>query len=448
MNKARYSVPENYKVQPMEVGGKKLFGIMRNDKEGVRWLWSPEYDILYVAKTFGKILIAYRLAEGGKSCLRISSYNKKWELPVDVYDVMFGENCLYVKVSNKRTGNIEWAAVNSELNGIKPLGDFEVVDRDSSLVYIPIGKTELTVSAGDTEKKLKLMSAELVDVKPKEPVRVEPIHTQYRVVINNEASKVEFRHPDNNRLLNASLSVGELEAYEPVIKAMIGNTDLVDLDVGDALIKFLGNFEHYVHGMVIPIIFRYVKDRASKDASLLDIIKEMDNEVRNKGWYKSEDGEIKMYMDGSIMLLLLRDKTHTITVAPLMIDMGDEENSVFSPEETQAIWNYYNSVRHKTVRVCIDTVYDYADLTDDSDVADAMLAPYYIDKILKLVKTIKSYRFGKISERTIKWHLDGNDKHFENRYGLCSNFCYTPKKNGKGEVSEVKTNVNSVYLTA
>lgn len=445
----KYSVPTNYTV--VELNGLK--GIMRHDKKGDKWTWDPFYNVLLVGKSYGKILVAYREAISQDQFLRISSYNKRDHMPIEAYDVLFGENCLYVRTYRESTGGAEWCLVREDLGGGKFLGEFELVNRDRVMPFhIPIGTTEMQIKLADgTIKKLKLLSGEIVDDdslihKKKEKVVEEPPVTHYNILVDAESKRLKLLNASNNKLVKESTCIGELETYTPILKQMVGTLEGIEKETGDLLVALLSHFEHYVHGIIIPILFNYVRDR-NKGASVKETLKAMIKEVES-GWFKGDNGkEFKVYTEGTILIAISKLKNGRITVAPYMIT---DDSDILTIEEIQALGGLYdgndcNTAQLKIVSADLDEV-----ITDETELKQ-WPSPYSVKQRLAFASDIKQFTYNKIdiyvlnaAAMTDSGDVTGN---IILNVAVCEDFTYKPKKKISGKTSEwVRTNTSAAQI--
>ena len=459
----KLSIPKNYEVKP--VGS--MVGLIRHGKNGDKWIWEPFYNMLFVAKTYGKILVAYKEATDTRNCLKISSYDKKMTLPIDVYGFMFGENCLYVQVLDNSTNEFGWAYIKEDFSGLKYLGEFKVKNESwSNPLYIPIGTVTVDVVMPDgTEKRLKLISGELTD-KPKAssgkavsdysirsdfvrndiPKPVEEPITEYKVLVNGENNRIQLLGR-NNKVLKESLAIGELIQYNELIKAMLGGNEVIPVSTGDLLMEFLTKFEHYVHGMVLPILYTYEKDRAVDSSTLDNRLKDMINELESD-WFKWNNKEFKVYIQGTIFLVMMRKKNERICVAPYMLTT---ENNILVPEEFEALLNVYKLNGYKSTKIRIDNI-DLLQSIEDATELSSYQSPYSVRQRLDMSKTIKSHTYKSVDEIAISGHLESdkennNTGNIEINVSICNDFKYTPKaKSSKTPVSEITTNVSAIQI--
>lgn len=449
MANKKYSIPANYNVVTLN----NLKGIMRHDKNGDKWTWDPFYSILLVGRSYGKILVAYKEAISQDQFLRISSYNKKDHVPIEAYDLMFGENCLYVRTFRKSTGDIEWCLVREDLGGGKFLGEFEFTSRDRAMPFhIPIGTTEMQIKLPDgTLKKLKLLSGDIVAddslahrEKPK--VIEEPPATHYNIMVDAENKRLKLMNAANNKLVKESTCVGEIEAYKPILEQMLGTLENVDKETGDLLVTFLAHFEHYVHGIIIPILFNYVKDR-NKTASVKETLEAMIKEVSTEWFTGDNNKEFKLYTEGTIITAMSKLKNGRITVAPYMIE-NDED--ILSVEEIQALGSLYDGNDCNTARLRIISA-DLDEIIKDEDELKQWPSPYSVKQRLAFASDIKQFTYNKIymyvlnaATMTDSGDITGN---VVINVALCEDFTYKPKKKIGGKASEwVKTNTSAAQI--
>lgn len=441
----KYSIPENYAVQQF---GNAL-GIVRAGKKESKWIWEPFYNILLIAKTYGKNLVAYREITNTENYLTIANYNKTKILPIKVYDIMFGESSLYVRTDNRSTGDIEWALVNEDLSGIKFLGDFEVIDRAANPSYIPVGTLELKIRTEDgAEKKLTVSSGEITECYTKKVEKVEKVEeplTEYKVVINADTKRIQMLGK-NGRVIKESYQIGELEQYVDLIGAMLGGSTVIPVKTGDLLIEFLQHFESHVHGMVLPILYTYEKDRSTEKKSLDERLKDMINEIKS-GWFKWENKEFKVYIRGTIFLAMMREPGRRITVAPYMIST---DNNIFTQEEFEALLKVYQMNGFKSTKLKLDDIEVLEVITDESETSQYP-SPYSVKQRLGMAKGIKKYSYGKISEVELKGHLESESKHNAGELSItlsiCEEFKYFQKlKNYKISNGEVTTNISAIQI--
>jgi hypothetical protein len=341
----KYSIPNNYTVK--DCNGLK--GLTRAGKSGEAWLWEPIYTHLIVSKTFGKILICHKSSLSAEDFSRISNYKGELALQLKVYDVLFGENCLYVRTISG-TGDIGWYMIDESMTKGKFIGDFEIASRNPSMPFhIPVGTESLIIRVDGKDKRLILHEGEIEDIKTSAPTAVkapEEVVTHYNVYINPDNNTVQLLHPETDKMLVQSNSIGELPAYEVIIQGLLGEYDNVPKERAEKLIQILNEFEYYGNAIALPVLFEYIKARQGGDVD--SVLTRIWDELKN-GWKAiSDDYKVKAYTSGSIVLVLLKTKTDRITVAPYMIQGAD---GILEVNEVEALVGAYKATGIKTTKL-------------------------------------------------------------------------------------------------
>lgn len=449
MNSVKYSIPTNYIIQ--ELNGFK--GIIRRDKKGDKWTWQPFYKALLVSKTYGRIIVAYAEASSTESYLKLSSYDKKEHIPILAYDVIFGENFMYVKTIKPSTGELEWCLVRDDFKGGKFLGDFEFMGRSKSMPFhMPVNTLETHIKLPDEKvMKIKLVSGDIVEdesLAPKveaKPV-VEEVIPFYDVIINATEKKIQLLNPKTAKVVKESGYIGEIEQYADIIKSMLGKMDNVEREVADKLLDFFKLFESFVHGMALPIVFTYVKHRNSK-LGIKEMLDAMIAEVTN-GWFKREDGkEFKLYMQGTIFLAMSKTKNGKVTVAPYMLHEGDD---LLSDDEMMALVNCYKANGFNTTRLQINDVTLDSTVTDEHELKE-WPSPYSVRQRIAFASDISSFKYKQINlymvHGCVLTERSEDQGELEITVALCEDFSYKPKKKVGGKPSEwVTTNTLAAQI--
>lgn len=452
MAKTKYSVPANYNI--VEMNGCK--GIMRHDKKGDKWTWDPFYSAILVGKSYGKILVAYREAISTDPYLKVASYNKQEHMPIKAYDIMFGENCLYIKTPHPKTGDLQWCLVREDLGGGTFLGDFEFMGRSREMPFhIPIGTTEMSVKLEDGKlKKLKLISGVMEDdssleARVERPKVEEPPVTHYNILIDKEGKRLKLLSAADNRLIKESTCVGELEQYEGIIKALLGSMENVEKETAELLVAFLSKFEHYVHGMVIPLLYKYVKDR-SKQANTKELLNSMIKEATT-GWFIGDNNkEFKIYTQGTIILAMSKLSNGKITVAPYMINEGDD---LLNNDEMLALVNCYRSNGFNTAKLDIKLATMDEAITDLAELSQ-WPSPYSVQQRVSFASDIKQFIYKEIDIYVLTGTVTYNSTNGESikeeitiSVALCENFTYKSKKKVNGKLADwIKTNTSAAQI--
>ena len=423
----KYSIPKNYDV----VMYNGLKGIQRKDKNGVKWLWDPIYKQLIVSKTFGKIMVAHLSALSKEDFLRISTYKGDLALKAKVYDVMFGENVLYVKSVRPSTGQLEWCMVNDDLQGGKFIGDFEIVKRRESMPFhIPVGTDSIVVSVDGVEKKLLLHTGELEEIKKYIPPKEEVVDS-YKVYINTEKNCIQLLHPTKSVLMKQSSCVGEIGVYTEIIKNMLGGFENIEKSKAEKLIEFISHFEHYGNAIVLPILYVYCRARATSESE--DILANMIKEITDN-WY-DVDGKykVKLYTSGSIILGLVKLDSGKITVAPYMIDGKD---GVLTVPEVEALVTCYKETGSKTAMININEALIDETITDEEEVAK-WPSPNTVRLRETVAADIKVFKYQKIEVIYVDAGIIGKNRLDYGSIGLhlaiCKDFTYKSKNKMRGE---------------
>ncbi len=433
MGGIKYSIPNNYVV--MNYNGLK--GILRRDKKGDKWLWEPTYKHLIVSKTFGKILVAYLSAISQDDFLKICSYKGDLALQAKVYDVMFGENCLYVKTVRPSTNELEWCKVNEDFKGGTFLGNFEILSRNKAMPFhIPVGTDYVIVDINGVQKKLMIHTGEFEELKVNKPVVKPPeeIINDYNIFVNPDTKTVQLLHSEKNTILKQSTAVGEVEVYTEIIKAMMGGFEKVPKARAEKLITFLSEFEHYGNAIALPVLLEYTKARVSGDVeTILDsMIKELQT-----GWKEIGNGySAKVYTSGSIILSLIKSKDNKITVAPYMIN---GEDGILEVNEVEALVGCYKSTGVKTARLEIKESTLDETITDEEETSN-WPSPYSIRQRPSMASDVKDFKYRKVDVFFVKTNVIGKDaKNYGDvgfSIGICDSFTYRSKKKIGGKIGD------------
>jgi len=439
----KYSVPKNYEIR--EFNGLK--GIVRAGKKGEKWIWEPIYKYLLVSKTFGKIMVAHLSAMTAEEFLTISFYGGEQAIKAKVYDVLFGENFLYIK-TEKSTGDIEWCKVREDLQGGLFIGDFDIPYRDRKMPFhIPIGVDSIPIRVNGVDKKLMLHTGTIEDVIPitSKAKPVEEVITHYNIAINYNNNSLQLLHPVTNKALGQSNSIGEIEAYEDILKAMIGGFENVPKERADRLVQILGEFEYYGNAIAVPVLFEYVKSRNNGDIdAILDCILA---ELRT-GWKDiGESYKAKAYASGSIVIVLVKNKYNKIIVAPYMIN---GEDGIFEVQEVESLVNAYKSTKTKTVYLDIKEA-ELNETIDDEDETSEWPSPYSIRQREAAASDVREFKYKEINIYYLGCNIIGADK---NNYGdiginlaICDSFTYKSKKRPGGRIGDwITTNIYAAKI--
>lgn len=461
MASVKYPIPSNYIVTEMN----GLQGLIRRDKRGNKWLWEPFYRFICVGKSYGKILVAYVPATGGidspdgvPDFMRIASYNQKEHINARVYDVLFGENFLYIKTD--RGNGVEWALVSPDLSGGKFIGNFELANRGTSIKFhVPIGTTEVKVLIKDPKtgeevcKILKLTTGELVneasEIKIERKAIVEPQITHYDMIVGAEGSKIKLLNSDTKAIVKESQAIGEIEQYIGLFGLMFGETERIPKEVGDKFIAFTKRFEVMVNGSVIPVLYEYVKERnpGANISQILDgMLKELD-----EGWSKGPDGEqYKCYTEGPVILILKKVKSGIILAAPYLI-RSDGDDEVISEENIEALRACYRANGFESSQLKIVSIDCAATVTDENQLKHWPL-PYSVLHRANLSQVIGRYTYACLEVYQVKCKIasDNGMEHGDLMLTVvaCENLRYKPKSSAtRGQTqSWVKTNISGLQI--
>lgn len=437
---ARYSIPANYVI--VDYNGLK--GIQRKGKNGVKWLWEPVYTHLIVSKTFGKILITHRSALSGEDFMRISDYKGDLQIDAPVYDVLFGEDFLYIRTIRPSTGQLEWCKVNNDFKGGLFLGDFEVLTRDMEMPYhVPKGRQFVIINANGEMKELLLDTGKILGKSPEQieqPIVDMPVVPQNKyipycnVFINNEKSTVQLIDPADGRVVRQSIAIGELEAYTPIISMILGGLENIPIQRAEKLLNMLSKFEYYGNAIALPVLYQYCKDRSNGD---VDIIIDMMVSELEKDWYDFGAGfKAKIYTSGSIILTLIHVRDEKILTAPYMIR---GEDGILEVCEVEDLVNCYKVTGTKTAQLKITSaVLDYT-MTDEEDTKE-WETPYSIRQRQSMAVDVKEHKYQKIYVFNIVTNILGRDG-VDNgdiylNVAICDGFTYKSKGIAGGKAGE------------
>ncbi len=444
MAELKYSIPKNYMIQ----NNGALKGLVRRGKNGDTWLWEPVYKILIVSKTFGKIMVAHLSAmpaagQEEEEYLTISSYNKEVALPGKVYDVLFGENVLYVKMVRRSTGEIEWCKVNEDLQGGIFLGEFEFIGRDRNMhFHIPVGTEEMLIKINGENKRLLIHTGEIKDPEIPKMVRKqaeEEVVTHYNVLVNPDTKTLQLLHPTRNSLIKQSNGVGEIEAYAEIINTILGGMENVPKERAEKLLEFINEFEHFGNAIILPILYEYIRLRkpGTNDEILDSMLKELKSD-----WVKVGRYSIKTYTSVSIIVALVKTEGAKITVAPYMIK---GEDGILEVKEVEGLINCFKStgVKYNNLKIR-DAVID--ETIEDADEIRSWPSPYSVRQRPSVAADIREFTYDIVNVIYVDANIMGKDN---NNYGkiqfhvaVCDKFSYVSKKKISGRTGDwVTTNV-------
>lgn len=420
----KYSIPSNYNI--LNVGSLK--GIVRQGKDGDKWIWEPHYTSLLVSRTFGKILVAYKDAISQDNVYKISNYNQKESyLNMPIYDIIFGESSLLIYTLDKN-GELSWCAVDETLTKGKFLGDFEIITRNADMPnYIPVGIQRMLLQNESGIYHLDLKTYEMRaqksvnSIKEKEEAR-KVVDTHCKFIADGD--KLQCIGLQSNKEI-ASLLISELQAYKSVIEAMVGNLNKVEIETANEFIRIVKKFEVYTSGIAFYILSLYA-NYDSIAASNLDKLKRLNMLLNDDKWYKYNDRSYKIYTFKSLILSLCKigDKRITTNLsAEIESGLFDENSNKLGMLEI----------------VNIDTTHK---ITDSKELKNWKI-PVSIENREQLSKDIKehSYESVEIDEVSIKDNISIE-------YAVCNNFMYK-SNSGKNKAKQntlIKTNINSIML--
>lgn len=443
----KYSIPKNYIVTENHSG---LKGIVRRDKAGDKVTWEYLYKFLTISKTYGKILVAHlsTLAEArGENWITISNYKKERVVKAKVYDVLFGENFLYIKTVSNVKGTVEWCRVEEGLDKAKFIGEFEVVGRNPRYPHhIPVGTDFIIVKMEDgTTKKLMLHSGNLEDYSipkpmPKATNKVQPF---YRVEIDEVENRLVAYHTETGEELLRSKSIGEIRMYSSVIKALLVNPEkALRIDV-ENLFKFIGKFENYGNALPLIILYEYVKAclPSVTEGEEGYIMPGMLDEIES-GWVDIGDGvKLSVYFLATGVLALFKSPDGIITSAPYIIEAGSE---MFTQDELGALDRAYKKTNSQAAYMSIAEISVESESRDPKNAKDWGL-PYSINQRPEFAVDIRDYSYTVCNTFQVKGKVcdiyGAEHGEISIMLGLCRNFYYWSKNKSRGQYGEkIQTN--------
>lgn len=459
MGLPKYSIPNNYAIIPSG----HLRGIVRQGKTEQKWLWDPVYTFLEVSKTHGKILVAHRaVTQPIEEMVTLSSYNKKWNLPLRFVDVLFGENFVYIKTVQPSTGNIGWYLLNEELTGGTFLGDFDFLERSPEMPHhMPVGKTECKiVDREGVEKKIQLITGKIEEIKktvkierktPEELRQIENAKiTEYQIKVETDKGVIQLVNPNTNDVVLKSKRFSEILEYKGfVIKDMLqaearDGMVMCKKSVGDKFIQLIKALENNFHGIVLIMLHMYVTQRNPK-ATQEEILDKMMEQLAT-GWFKQGDRYFKVYFSKSIMMALTKTDNTPISVAPYIINEGDDEE--YGNENLINIVNCIDDTGFNIVELAIASAEIDQTITDKSAL-EKWEKPYSVRKNPALMADIHSCKYSAIDV----YYITGNVACNGEEYGemilladVCTGFKYRSKKKINGKLGEWIT-TNQVAMT-
>lgn len=458
-----YSIPDNYTIQ----SNGNLMGIIRKTKGGVKWLWEPFYSMLLVSKTYGKIMVAYQ-EPNDTTTIKLSSYNKKDYLRIPIYDILFGENCLWI-LTDDASGNKSWCLVADDFKGGNYVGAIEFIGRQESRMpfHIPIGQTYWRIK--DTKGKIKrvnLMNGEISEdpdyilEKQKEERRIlkeRPV-VEYKAIIDNNSKKVKFYNPWTNEIAFETVSIGDIECCQDLILKVLGeNLDAVPKHVAEGFAEFTRAFESYFDSTAFRLIYIYLSER-HKYNDLIDLMKDLVREViiskdtnwgADSGWYTDDKGDSwKVYFQGVILCVLFRAKeSKRINVLTYVIT---EECTLFTPEELCGLVKSMESSDVKTLKIKLKHVDCESIISDEKEVSK-FISPYVLQQRPAMAADVANFKYESIIEYSLQGDIvNSSDESFgdiEILVSIGKSFTYRSKKKVNGKYSDwIKTNINTLCL--
>lgn len=437
----RYGIPKQYEIREFN----NLKGILRKSRDGKeKWIWEPMYEHIIIGRAYGKIVIAYKRHLSGEEFLRLADYRGKLLLRAPIYDILFGDGCLYIKTIRQATGQIEWCLVDTSFEGGLFVGDFQIVDRSTRMPFhIQRGIASILVRLPDgNERELELCAGKITvpaviranTLKIKE----EEI-THYNVLVNSVENNIMLVRPYDGRLVKESTCIGEVGEYTGIIQDMLGGLEGVPKEKGDLLVSFLSRFEYLVNGIALPILHTFVshrltdKEKEKDGATLKAMIEQLDS-----GWTDLGDGfKVKLYTCQTLILALIKPEGRKITVAVHAIEREDD---VLEPEGIAHLAEAYRETGNRTTALEIvkvgEKVYD-----DDDD----QQLPYSVVQRKALVDTLRDYRYETVRVNYIDTKVVGSNG---NKYGdiglyivICNNLAYLSRQQHDKGQEWVLTNI-------
>lgn len=391
-----YSVPKNYAI--VEIGGLK--GLVRRGKEGDKWICKPVYRNIIVARSYNKIFIC-KDAGMYEDYMVLTSYTGKLVLDTKIYDIIFGEEFIYIKTERKTTGTIEWCLLNDKLTGGIFLGDAEFIDRGFQQHHMRKFIKYTTIQIGDEIYRIELATAKIEQEIPKETQVEEEAVTHGDVVFSmeNEQAKGSIKKDSNSiqivnsstkRLVVNSGPLGELESYQAVVVNILGGTEGIPIERCKEFVRFTRRLEKYANSLIFPVMYSYVTGKLGSNTDK-DAITKMMNEELESGWVNLGGDLVKGYITGSVGVILTKRQEDRVIVTPFMINTAESE---VDKQNLDNLLNCYKSTGNKNAKL---TLIRESEIESEEGEFDKLVKlPYCIEQRKGLAKSISDFNYGEV----------------------------------------------------
>lgn len=480
-----YSVPANYKVET--VNGAQ--GLRRITKKDTQWLYPPQFSTILVSKTFGRIMVAYTFGVGDNSFFRLATYNQKPILNMPIYDILFGENCLWVYIQNSK-GDIEWCCVNEDMQGGRFVGDIEFIERDAATsqmpFHIPIGTKYYRIKdSNGSIKRIDLQTGDISDDpeyirKQEREARKKLENTpvdKYVVKFDNEAGRVLFVNKLLNKTVLQSNIFGDFEMVKDMFIPSLLNLSeddskniqlkrevSVSKEIAERFVRVSNMFESFFDCAALVALHRLVLTKTNGNLSgekilelledelgyALQDVKGFDGHYSRRHWYKDNSNNYwKIIIVQTVVCVLFKNaQSQRITSMSYPINPND---MVFTAESLTAIVQAIQSFDGKPIiSVEINDIEkeDSYDAVDDynSNRRQALWCdkPYVVHQKEKKNAVVGGYKYGTVEIRfisataiskdleqlddaSLKQRIQADDSmDFNFAVVLCKNFTYKP----------------------
>lgn len=443
--------PENYK-EKVENG---LYGLVKVSKDG------KEKEVLRctnlvckAAKCYGKTYIMYmRAYNNEENVIELQNHNGSVRFEQNIYNIMFGNKCIYALIEKNNNEDLRWVLVNKDLEIEKEVGDINVPDYYlEDTVYIKDNKERLEVTNDEDNKFwLELSSGDLEPVtKRHREKRVESLIEPdfYTVVIDKQKNSISMC--TDKRIVRRN-NFKDIERYIDKIAELIELDYETEESEGNTVYTFWG-----VENKVSNKLFSMIDKIGNyENLKIIDYMTEMNNsksglelldaiiEELNNGFTPLELDRkygIKIYTFNDIILTVIKNEFDR--VASYEYKVG-KNLDIVSLDTIRELGLMYKKVNKKCIRFKVEVEKEHN--IQDNEKSKFEL-PYSIINNKREKTAVKEWNYGCCKEFELRLSTDEVKGNIKLKIRVCSDFNYKPKQARNAKNIVYRTRLNKVLV--
>lgn len=440
--------PENYK----EKTDRGLMGLIKVGKNGSEKDVMPCTNIICkAAKSYGRTYIMYIKAYNNEdNAIELQNHNGTLKCEHKIYNIMFGNKCIYALIEKENSEDLKWMLLNKELEIEKEVGDFDVPEYClEDMIYIKDNKERLEVT-DDKDNKfwLELSSGDLTPVTKRHKEKKKQVEPDFYTVEIDDGKKSISMYADNREIRGNSFS--NIEEYINKIASLIDlDYDAYEIEEGkEKYIYKIDGVEKQVCNRLFDLIGKLGKNenleildylmQLHQDSKGLELIDKMIEELTNNFAEVSLDKKygVKVYGFNDELVILIKNELGRVACYKYKVGVNLDE---FSMDNIKNMGIIYKYVKRKEVQYTIDILSEHK--VEDGDKSKFKL-PFSIESNKRDKQKIREYNYGYCKEFKIKLGVNGIEEKIDVKMRVCSDFNYKPKqsKNMKNIVYRARAN--------